>query len=98
MCAGEFDLLRETRQDITKKPWSEPYNRIIRDKWFRVERAREEMVQLDVEISRVQSWMIEDERIHCEAYVKADNLLKEFLRIRYERIERRNAYIRNCLR
>ncbi|KAJ3494704.1 hypothetical protein NMY22_g20036 [Coprinellus aureogranulatus] len=50
---ADFDLLRDTRQDIRDRPWAQPLNRALMDEWFRIERARKEVQHLNVEIRRV---------------------------------------------
>lgn len=54
---SEFDLLRDGRQDIRAKPWAETNNRLLRDTFYKVERAREEIARLNVEIGRLRGWM-----------------------------------------
>ncbi|KAH7904479.1 hypothetical protein BJ138DRAFT_1019105, partial [Hygrophoropsis aurantiaca] len=53
---GEFDLLKQSRHDILSKPWSKPQNREMATKYFKVARAREEIVRLNVEIRRLHAW------------------------------------------
>lgn len=96
-CAGEFDLLRDTQRDILQRPWSEPYNRIIRDRWFKTERAREEICRLDVEIARIQSWMVLEERQYLDAAHQAPPPLNALLLHRYEKVCRRNHQIQKDL-
>ncbi|KAF8341085.1 hypothetical protein F5887DRAFT_1062512 [Amanita rubescens] len=62
---ADFDLLRATRQDIREKPWAKPANRTLRDTYFKMERAREEIERLNVEIRRVFTYM-QDEELHLE--------------------------------
>ena len=48
---ADFDLLRDTRQDIRKRPWATPAARLTMDSYFKILRAKEEIVRLNVEIS-----------------------------------------------
>lgn len=58
---SEFDLLRETRQDIREtKAWARPAIRTLVDKWYRLKHAKEEIKRLNVEIRRVRDWMKTD--------------------------------------
>ncbi len=60
-CLAEFDLLRDTRQDVRERPWARPANRLIMDKYFKLERAREEITRLNVEIRRVLTHLQDEE-------------------------------------
>ncbi|KAH9853435.1 hypothetical protein C2E23DRAFT_698062, partial [Lenzites betulinus] len=64
---GEFDLLRETRQDIREKPWAQRTHRDAMGVYFNVKRAREEIARLNVEISRLFSAMVDDHVDHYHA-------------------------------
>lgn len=59
---SDFDLLRETRQDIRQQPWAQPTNRSIMNQWFKLKRAREEIQRLDIEIRRVVTHMRDEEQ------------------------------------
>ncbi|KAF8054767.1 hypothetical protein FPV67DRAFT_1681827 [Lyophyllum atratum] len=60
---ADFDLLRDSRQDIRDRPWSRPASRLAMDRYFKTERAREEIQRLDVEIPRVITY-IRDEALY----------------------------------
>ena len=62
---ADFDLLWATRQDIQEKPWAKPVNQTLRDTYFKMERAREEIERLNVEIRRVITYM-QDEELYLE--------------------------------
>ena len=62
---SDFDLLRCARDDIREKPWANPTNRILRDRFFKITRAREEIERLNVEIRRVMTYM-QDEELFLE--------------------------------
>ncbi|KAF7975808.1 hypothetical protein HWV62_8495 [Athelia sp. TMB] len=50
---SEFDLLRDTRQDIRERPWSTPAGRRAMDLYFSILRAREEVQRCNIEIKRI---------------------------------------------
>ncbi|KAF7981823.1 hypothetical protein HWV62_31947 [Athelia sp. TMB] len=50
---SDFDLLRDTRQDISQRPWATPAGRLAMDLHFKLKRAREEIERLNIEIRRV---------------------------------------------
>ncbi|KAF6749130.1 hypothetical protein DFP72DRAFT_992049 [Ephemerocybe angulata] len=50
---SDFDLLRDTREDITLREWANPTSRALMDRYFKIERAREEITRLNIEIRRI---------------------------------------------
>lgn len=54
---ADFDLLRDTRQDIRSRPWATPAARLMMDNFFKVLRAEEEIVRLNVEIPRLATYI-----------------------------------------
>lgn len=54
---ADFDILRCARQDVREKPWANPTNRILRDQFFKLQRAQEEIKRLNIEIRRVITYM-----------------------------------------
>jgi hypothetical protein len=60
---GEFELLKHSWQEILVKPWVSKANREIAGKYFKIIRACEEIACLNIEISRLQKW-VNDEDVH----------------------------------
>ncbi|KAL6308954.1 hypothetical protein BKA93DRAFT_864339 [Sparassis latifolia] len=58
----EFNLLRDTRNDIRDKPWTRPDIRAVMKQARRVARAREEIQRLDVEVHRVHTSIYDEVR------------------------------------
>ena len=56
---ADFDLLRDTRTDIRCLPWTEPSRREATSYYFGIKRAREEIVRLNVEITRLLTFMFD---------------------------------------
>ncbi|KAG9093635.1 hypothetical protein FRC06_011427 [Ceratobasidium sp. 370] len=54
---SDFKLLRESRSDILSQKWAQPQIREATNHSLRVLRAREELVRLQVEARRLQTWM-----------------------------------------
>jgi hypothetical protein len=54
---SEFDLLKDSRNDIREKIWANPQARIVCDAFFRRRGAREELACLSLEIRRLINWM-----------------------------------------
>jgi hypothetical protein len=59
---AEFDLLRNSRQDVRQQPWSQPSHREAMNFYFGIKRAKEEILRLNIEICRLISFMIDDHR------------------------------------
>ncbi|KZT31846.1 hypothetical protein SISSUDRAFT_973767, partial [Sistotremastrum suecicum HHB10207 ss-3] len=54
----EFEMLRESsREDVSQKAWAQDANREMTRCQLRVDRAREEIVRLEVEIQRTLAFM-----------------------------------------
>ena len=50
---GEFDILRNTRRQICKKPWSRRAERETMNIYFKLLRAQEEIRRLNIEVRRL---------------------------------------------
>jgi len=59
---GEFDLLRYSRADIRAELWVKPARREATTKYFKLSRAREELVRLNVEIRRLRTFISDEAR------------------------------------
>ena len=72
---SEFDLLRDTRQDISCRPWATPAGRQAMDSYFKRRRAEEEIVRLNVEIRRLVTYIRDEERYlrACEETLKVQH-------------------------
>ena len=72
---ADFDLLRDTRQDISQRPWATPAGRLAMDLYFKICRAAEEIKRLNVEIPRVATYIRDEDRYlrACEEQVRAFN-------------------------
>ena len=86
---ADFDLLHDTREDITTKSWAKPVSRLVSNSFFKMERAKEEITRLNVEIKRVITYMHDEERFLChkEIEIKGDDpsLAHQIHLIRMER-------------
>jgi hypothetical protein len=58
---SDFDLLRDTRQDIRKRPWATPAGHLAMDDYFKLLRAKEEILRLNIEIPRLATYMRDEE-------------------------------------
>ncbi|KAJ7797030.1 hypothetical protein B0H14DRAFT_3093237 [Mycena olivaceomarginata] len=54
---ADFDILRDTRAEVQSRPWTRPAYRLAMDTYFKIERAREELVRLNTEIRRTMTWI-----------------------------------------
>ncbi|KAJ6561025.1 hypothetical protein B0H10DRAFT_1685500, partial [Mycena sp. CBHHK59/15] len=62
---AEFDLLRETRRDIREQAWTQPTRHQAGTLYFGIKRAKEEVQRLNVEISRLLTFPIDE---HVDYY------------------------------
>lgn len=72
---ADFDLLRDTRQDISQRPWATPAGRLAMDTHFKMCRALEELDRLNVEVPRLATY-IRDEDTYlrsCEDQLRLSN-------------------------
>ena len=58
---ADFDLLRDTRQDIRTRPWSTPATRLAMDSYFKLLCAEEEIIRLNIEIPRFLTFMRDED-------------------------------------
>ncbi|KIM59405.1 hypothetical protein SCLCIDRAFT_126248 [Scleroderma citrinum Foug A] len=59
---ADFDLLRDMRQDISMRPWASPAAQLAINTYFKLCRAKEEVVRLNVEICRLVTYLVDEER------------------------------------
>lgn len=50
---SDFDLLRDTRQEVRSKPWAKPAARSLMERYFKLKRAHEEILRLNVEVRQL---------------------------------------------
>lgn len=66
----EFELLRDTRQDIRSKPWADPVIRATMKQAQRIQRAKEEIYNCNIEIRRLHTHVLDEiadlKRITCK--------------------------------
>ncbi|KAJ7318180.1 hypothetical protein DFH08DRAFT_714989 [Mycena albidolilacea] len=62
---AEFDILRDTRQDIRLLPWTQPAHREAMVLHFGIRRAKEEIRRLNVEITRLLTFLVDE---HVDYY------------------------------
>lgn len=67
---GDFELLKTWDSSLLDRPWTSPVNREAAGKWWKVRRAKEELVRSQVEAWRLWSW-VQDEDSALEAKVDA---------------------------
>lgn len=63
---SNFDLLRDARQDVSKRSWATPTGRLALDTYFKRRRAEEDIVRLNIEIRRLLTYMGDE-----DSYVRA---------------------------
>jgi len=58
---ADFDLLSDTREDVRQRPWARPASRSLMDQYFKIQRAHEEILRLNVEICRFVTHIHDEE-------------------------------------
>jgi hypothetical protein len=66
---ADFKLLRESRHNILAQKWARPEIREATTHALRVDRAREELIRIQVEARRLQTWM-RDETYHLDCTLR----------------------------
>ena len=61
----DFTLLRDSNPELTTKPWADPVVRVTMKQHLRVQRAREELVRLNIELRRVHTHIDDEVRLLC---------------------------------
>ncbi|KAJ7586950.1 hypothetical protein C8J56DRAFT_786679 [Mycena floridula] len=86
---SEFEMLRDSRQDIRDRPWAKPAGRSLQAQHFKILRAREEIIRCNHEISRLWTHMA-DEKVFLEGREQAVLITSPALayQIRQYRLER----------
>jgi hypothetical protein len=90
---ADFDLLSDTRSDVRLKIWAKPASRVLMDQYFKMERAREEITRLNVEIPRLTTYIRDEEAflLQHEQSLQESNLpLSRQLSLRRLRLIRSN--------
>ncbi|KAJ7729123.1 hypothetical protein B0H14DRAFT_3169252 [Mycena olivaceomarginata] len=59
---ADFDILRDTRVEVQSRPWTRPPYRLAMDTYFKIERAKEEITRLNIEIRRFVTWIRDEGR------------------------------------
>lgn len=74
----EFNLLRDTRQDVREKMWAKPAIRAVIRQWLQIERAKEEIEQCNVEIRRLHTAIIDEDSLftQCLASLAAEHVIE----------------------
>ena len=90
---ADFDLLSDTRADVRLKIWAKPASRILMDQHFKMKRAREEILRLNVEIPRLVTYIRDEEAFLLqqeELLSETDPPLSRQLRLRRLKLIRSN--------
>ncbi|KAJ6494103.1 hypothetical protein C8R47DRAFT_974936 [Mycena vitilis] len=91
---ADFDILRDPEGNAAIRPWADPAARELMDTYFKIERAREEIQRLDIEIRRFVTYMTDEKEflLRKEAEVEeTDPHLAFFIgryRMRHGRFEK----------
>ncbi|KAI5993199.1 hypothetical protein EDD15DRAFT_2133056, partial [Pisolithus albus] len=71
---ADFDLLRDTRKDVSQRPWAHPTACFALGTYFKVCRAEEEIKRLNIEIHQVITYMCDEEHFLRTCEEKISNV------------------------
>ncbi|KAL0056884.1 hypothetical protein AAF712_016501 [Marasmius tenuissimus] len=98
---ADFDLLKETEFDLTQLTWAKEEYKEVMHKYFQILHAQEEVKQLNIEIKRNITSMLDNntDYFHAEwqAFVAGDTALATELAQHCKIQSRFNAHIAECL-
>jgi hypothetical protein len=64
---SEFEILKHSEHDVLSKDWAILSNRQAANKFFKVERAKEEVRRCNVEVARLQAWVDAEDTVMSRA-------------------------------
>jgi hypothetical protein len=64
---SEFEILKHSEHDVLSKDWAILANRQAANKFFKVERAKEEVRRCNVEVARLQAWVDAEDMVMSRA-------------------------------
>ncbi|KAG2038018.1 hypothetical protein BDR03DRAFT_981835 [Suillus americanus] len=71
---ADFNLLRDSRNDISQCPWAIPSAHQATDLYFKTCRAREEITHLNIEVRRLATYLRDEEHYLHECQCQAEAL------------------------
>ncbi|KIJ12622.1 hypothetical protein PAXINDRAFT_14547 [Paxillus involutus ATCC 200175] len=72
---ADFDLLRDTLENISERPWAVPVARLALDTYFKMRHAKEEITRLNVEVRCFVTYLQDEDQYlrGCEELLHASN-------------------------
>jgi hypothetical protein len=58
---SEFEIIKHSDHNLLSKDWSVLHNRQTANKYFKLERAKEEIQRCNIEVARLQAWVDQDD-------------------------------------
>lgn len=96
MFIGELDLWKDCRTDVRRNDWAKPENRRAMALYFRLLRAKEEIVRVNVEIRRQITFMVDEYRdyqVAASRLQSSNRTLAAEIAMRCSYIQDRNAQV-----
>ncbi|KAE9401183.1 hypothetical protein BT96DRAFT_938043 [Gymnopus androsaceus JB14] len=62
---SEFNILRDTAEDVRERKWATPQNRLLMTRFFKFIQAEEELAWVHVEVKRLLTYMVDEEERVC---------------------------------
>jgi len=97
---SEFEILKHSDHDVLSKEWAILANRQAASKYFKIERAKEEIHRCNIEVTRVQAWVDKEDMAMSEAvanHERSDPAFAAHLKVLQTQRHHVNNHLRTCL-
>ncbi|KAE9383060.1 hypothetical protein BT96DRAFT_798136, partial [Gymnopus androsaceus JB14] len=97
---SEFDILRNTREEVREKKWATPQNHLLMSQFFKYVRVEEEIAWVHVEVKRLLTHMVDEEQEvggKAKEVEARDPVLSLQIRHYWKERSRYNCLHRSCL-
>jgi hypothetical protein len=94
---SEFEILKHSDHALLSKDWAKPENRQAAKKYFKMQRAEEEIARCNVEVVRLQAWVDKEDADLCRvvaAYEDSDPVFATHLKA----VQSQRRHANECLR
>jgi len=70
---SKFEIIKHSDHNLLSKDWSVLHNRQAANKYFKLERAKEEVQRCNIEVARLQAWVDQDDAELSRAVAAHEN-------------------------
>ncbi len=97
---SEFEILKHSEHDILSKDWAVLSNRQAANKFFKIERAKEEVHRCNIEVAHLQAWVDMEDMVMAKAtaaHEGSDPAFAAYLKVLQMQRHHVNDHLRSCL-